>query len=240
MNKYLIAYEDPKSPISESYRMIRTNLRYLNIDQEKKVIAITSANPSEGKTTTMCNLAITIAQTGKKVVLVDSDMRKPILHKVFNSSNDHGIVDILVDKINYKNIVRKVEGIQNLEVITSGDIPPNPSELLESNAMKNLIIELKNDYDFVLVDAPPVCSVTDAAILARIVDGVILVIASGKTKIDSAKLSKKLLEKVDANILGVVLSEADTRKLGGYYYYYYYHEKNDQKSNKKHRRKKKK
>lgn len=239
MNKNLIAHKNPKSPISESYRMLRTNLRYLNIDEETKVVAVTSSNPAEGKTTTLCNLAITIAQAGQRVVLVDADMRKPRLHKTFTVSNNHGVVDILVEKTNYKMIVQQVEGIENLELITSGAIPPDPSELLESKAMVNLIAELKKDYDFVLVDAPPICSVTDAAILARLVDGVILVVASGETKIDSAKLSKKLLEKVDANILGVVLSKADTSKSGGYYYYYYEYG-DDEKSKKKHRRKKKK
>ncbi|WP_304942515.1 CpsD/CapB family tyrosine-protein kinase [Vallitalea guaymasensis] len=230
----LITYKEPKSPISESYRMLRTNLHYLNIDKENKSIVVTSSNPGEGKTTTMANLAITMSQAGQKVLLVECDLRKPRVHKTFGIDNTQGLVNIIVEKKPVKDVLHSLESIPNLDIITSGPIPPDPTELLESSIMKELVNKFREEYDVVLFDAPPVCSVTDAAILSSLVDGVILVIASGETNIESAKLAKKLLEKVNASILGVVLSKADISKSGGYYYHYYeYGEDNDTKRRKK-------
>ncbi|GMQ56970.1 CpsD/CapB family tyrosine-protein kinase [Vallitalea sediminicola] len=230
----LITFKEPKSPISESYRMLRTNLHYLNIDKENKSIVVTSSNPGEGKTTTMANLAITMSQAGQKVLLVECDLRKPRVHKTFGIDNNQGLVNIIVEKKPVKDIIHNLESIPNLDIITAGPIPPDPTELLESSIMKELVNKFREEYDVVLFDAPPVCSVTDAAILSSLVDGVILVIASGETNIESAKLAKKLLEKVNASILGVVLSKADISKSGGYYYHYYeYGEDNGNKRSKK-------
>lgn len=236
MNSNLISYKQPKSPVSESYRMLRTNLQYLNVDKEQKAIVVTSSNQGEGKTTTMANLAITLSQIGKKVLLIDCDLRKPRIHKAFNIANTQGVVNIVVDGAPISQVTQSIETVSGLHIITSGPIPPNPSEILESQAMRNLIEELKERYDVVLFDAPPVCSVTDAAVLASMVDGIILVIASGETNIEAAKLSKKLLDKTNSNILGVVLSKADTSKNGGYYYNYYEYGVSNNKKSKKNRR----
>ena len=236
MNDNLITYKDAKSPISESYRMLRTNLQYLNIDKQNKAIVVTSANKAEGKTTTLSNLAITIAQSGKKVVLVECDLRKPRIHKTFSVKNKLGITNIIVGHKSLEEVINVIEEIPNLSVMQAGPIPPNPAEVLESKAMKEMVEKLKQMYDIVLFDAPPVCSVTDAAILSTITDGVILVVSSGGANIDATKLAKGLLDKVGANILGVVLTKVDTSKTGAYYYYYddYYAESD----NKKKRRKK--
>lgn len=237
MNDNLITYKDPKNPVSESYRMLRTNLHYLNIDKENKAIVVTSSNPGEGKTTTMANLAITMSQVGQRVLLVECDLRKPRIHKSFGMENTRGLVNVIVEKVPVKDVIQTVEDMPNLDIITSGPIPPDPTELLESRMMHDLIAKFREEYDVVLFDAPPVCSVTDAAVLSSQVDGVILVVASGETNIESAKLAKKLLEKIHANILGVVLSKADTSKSGAYYYHYY--EYGEESNAKKRRRKKK-
>ncbi|GKX31774.1 capsular polysaccharide biosynthesis protein [Vallitalea longa] len=232
----LITFKEPKSPISESYRMVRTNLHYLNIDNKNKAIVVTSSNPGEGKTTTMANLAITMSQAGQKVLLVECDLRKPRVHKTFDLDNNMGLVNVIVENKSVRDVIHKIDSIPNLNIITAGPIPPDPAELLQSTMMKELIDKFKNEYDVVLFDAPPVCSVTDAAILSNLVDGVILVVASGETNIESAKLAKKLLQKVHANILGVVLSKADISKTGGYYYHYY--EYGEDATTKKHKKRK--
>ncbi|QUI24991.1 CpsD/CapB family tyrosine-protein kinase [Vallitalea pronyensis] len=236
MNRNLITYKNPKSPISESYRMLRTNLHYLNIDKENKAIVVTSSNPGEGKTTTMANLAITMSQVGQRVLLVECDLRKPRIHKSFRIANGKGLVNVIVEKVPVQDVIQKIDELPNLDIITSGPIPPDPTEILESQMMQELIAKFREAYDVILFDAPPVCSVTDAAVLTSLVDGVILVVASAETNIESAKLAKKLLNKVNGNILGVVLSKADTSKTGGYYYHYY--EYGEEATTKKRRRKK--
>lgn len=236
MNRNLITYKNPKSPVSESYRMLRTNLHYLNIDKENKAIVVTSSNPGEGKTTTMANLAITMSQVGQRVLLVECDLRKPRIHKSFRVGNTKGLVNVIVEKVPVQDVIQKIDELPNLEIITSGPIPPDPTEILESQMMQELIAKFREAYDVILFDAPPVCSVTDAAVLTSLVDGVILVVASAETNIESAKLAKKLLNKVNGNILGVVLSKADTSKTGGYYYHYY--EYGEEATTKKRRRKK--
>lgn len=219
MKKNLITFRKPKSPISEAYRMLRTNLNYIDIEKDDKVIVITSANMAEGKTSTLCNLAITIADAGKKVLLVDCDLRKPKVHRYFDIKNEEGLVNVVVEGIFVESIIREIEDVPNLKIITSGPVPPNPSEILSSNSMNNLISKLKLEYDVILFDAPPVCSVTDAAQLSNIADGVILVVASGSTNVGSAKLAKKLLQNVGANIIGVVLTKVEKTRNGSYFYY---------------------
>lgn len=240
MNDNLITYKNAKSPIAESYRMLRTNLQYLNIDKQNRAIVVTSGNKAEGKTTTLSNLAITMAQSGKKVILVECDLRKPRVHKTFDIDGKLGITNIIVEHKSIDEVVSDIEEIPNLSVMQAGPIPPNPAEILESKAMKELVEKLKQMYDVVLFDAPPICSVTDAAILSGITDGVILVVASGSANIEATKLAKGLLDKVGANILGVVLTKADISKNGAYYYYYddYYAESDNKKKKKKKHRKK--
>lgn len=236
--KTLITHTNPKSPISEAYRVLRTNIQYSSADKPLKIIVVTSSGPGEGKTTTICNLAVLFAQMGSKTLLIDGDLRKPRLHKIFGMENRQGLSNILVSRDDYLNYVKKCP-IKKLDIITCGVIPPNPSELLTSNAMQQFIETVRADYDMVFIDAPPVGSVTDAAVLSTIVDGIILVAASGTVEIDALVRSKELLEKVNANIIGVVLNKLDKNSRGNYYYYYYYYygENGEFESRKKRRRK---
>jgi capsular exopolysaccharide synthesis family protein len=236
-NNNLITINDPKAPVTEAYRMCRTNLHYLNIDKEHKAIVITSANTLEGKTITATNLAITMAQAGKKVMLVDADMRKPRVHKTFELNNGVGLTNLVTKEEDFSKVVQACKWVENLSIITSGPIPPNPSEILQSKAMKTLIDNLKDAYDLILIDAPPVCSVTDATVLSTIVDGVILVIASKETTIDSARVALKSLEKVEATILGTILTKVKMSKKGYYEYYSYAYGDDKKKKRKKNKTK---
>jgi len=237
-NYSLLVHEKPKSPISEAYRVLRTNIQFSSVDKPLKVIAITSSGPNEGKSTTISNLAITFAQSGSKVLIVDADLRKPTIHKLYDFRNQLGLVNILAKKEALGICIHDTL-VDNLYVLTSGPIPPNPSELLQSESMKKFLDEVTEIFDIVLIDTPPVGSVTDAAILSSMVDGIILVAASGQVKIDEIKRSKELLEKVNANIIGVVLNKLDKNAQGNYYYYYYYYygETDDPKMNKKRKKK---
>ncbi|MDF2520153.1 MAG: capsular biosynthesis protein [Clostridia bacterium] len=238
----LIVHTNPKSPVAESYRVLRTNIQFASIDKPVKVIAVTSSSPGEGKTTTIANLAITFAQSGSRVLVIDADLRKPRIHKVFYLSNVTGMTTVLAQRIDADSCITQTT-IDNLFVLPAGPIPPNPSELLASNAMKNLMEELKNGFDIILIDAPPIGVVTDAAILSTIVDGTILVVGSGSVEIEAAQRAKDLLEKVNANVLGVVLNKIAKENYGNYYFsYYYYAEDKDgeKKTGKKHKSRKKK
>lgn len=227
--KEMILKSLPKSPISEAYRGIRTNLEFANIDKNFKTILVTSATAGEGKTTTLCNVAAAMADNGSRVLILDCDLRKPRVHKFFGLSNATGLTDILLKGHDYKKFVHNID-YENISVITAGHIPKNPSELLSSAAMKKFIETLKNDYDYVMIDAPPVVPVTDSVIMSTYIDGVILVCASGDLNIEMAKKTRESLTKVGANILGVVLNKVpvDSKK---YAYYYYYHQ-NDGKGDK--------
>ncbi len=200
----LITISNPKSPVAEAYRTLRTNIQFSNIDGNLQTICVTSSGPGEGKSTTISNLAETFAQAGNRVAIIDCDLRKPRLHRIFKLTNTKGVTTLLSGQSEIEDVIQ-VAG-SDLTVITSGPIPPNPSELLGSKRMKDLLEVLKKRYDIVLIDAPPVGLVTDAAILSAIVDGIILVVASGKTDIDGAKRAKKLLENVGARILGVTMT----------------------------------
>lgn len=219
----MITHFDPKSPISEAYRTLRTNIQFKNKGNKQLVALVTSSAPKEGKSTTVANLAITMAQLGGKTVLIDTDLRRPVIHSLFNLKKELGVTNYLMGKASVKDIV-KPTFIENLDIITSGPLPPNPSELLGSDQMKALISELREIYDVVLFDSPPVIAVTDAAILSTMVDGVILVIKAHQTHRDAIKRAKTLLDNVDAHIFGCLLNSVDIeRTYGTYYYYYYYH-----------------
>lgn len=218
--KELIVHNSSKSPVSEAYRGIRTNIQFANVDNNIKTILMTSAAPGEGKTTTLCNVAMTMADAGHKVIIIDCDLREPRIHKFFEVSNRVGITDILLKGEDFKSFLRG--GFHpNLEIITSGKIPSNPSEILCSNAMKNLIEKIKMECDYVFIDTPPVIAVTDAVIMSQYIDGVVLVCSSGKTEVEMVKKSKESLAKVNANILGVVLNKIPLKgqKYANYYYY---------------------
>lgn len=218
----LITITKPLSPISESYRTLRTNIKFSSVDKDIKVIVVTSSGPGEGKSTTASNLAVVMAQAGNKTVIIDCDQRKPRLHKVFNLSNERGISDILAKEIKFEDALQDT-GVKDLTIITSGTKPPNPAELLASGAMKEFLEFLKDKYDSIIIDTPPIVAVTDAQLLSRHADGCILVVASQQADRDAAMKAKELLEKVDANILGVVLNKVDGSHKGYYGAYYSYY-----------------
>lgn len=213
----LITLDYPKSPIAESFRTLRTNIQFASIDKPVKTIMVTSTGQSEGKSTIIANLAIVMAQTDNRVLLVDTDLRKPTVHHTFQLPNRQGLSKMLVEGNNVEDIIQK-NIVPNLDVLTSGPIPPNPSELLGSKKMSSLIQELKQRYDYILFDAPPVLVVTDAQILSNKMDGILLVANSGKTEKEMAIKSKMLLENVKANILGVVLNNVEEKNDNNYYY----------------------
>ena len=213
----LIVEKQPKSIPAESYRSLRTNIQYSSFDKEVKRILVTSSEPGEGKTTTVVNLALAFSQDEKKVIVIDCDLRKPSIHKQFRISNNIGLSDVVIDNSKLKKAINKHN--EYLDILPSGKIPPNPSELLGSKAMENLLNELEEEYDIIIIDTPPVQAVTDSQILSTKVDGVILVVRAERTKKDSVKLAKAALEKVNAHILGVVLN-GEERTRSKYYYYY--------------------
>jgi capsular exopolysaccharide synthesis family protein len=182
-----------------------------------KTIVITSPSLGDGKTVTTVNLAVTLAQSGKKVLIVDADLRKPKVHHYFGIKNGEGLTNVLTGDKEVKkiNIVEKND-ISNLYILTSGPIPPNPAEMLNSKKMHQLLEQLKKDYDVVILDTPPVGQVTDAAILAGITDGAILVLASGDTRIDMAKRAKKALDGVNAHVIGAILTKLETGRASYY------------------------
>jgi capsular exopolysaccharide synthesis family protein len=229
-----VVQNDPKSPISEAYRSLRTNIKFSSLDKPIKTLLITSPIPEAGKSSVAINLALTMAQDKNKVILIDADLRKPTIHKIFKQDNKIGLTNILVEDKKIKEVMRKMSDVDpNLYFIPSGPIPPNPSELLGSNRMKELLKELQEQADFVIFDSPPVIAVTDALVLATQVDGVVLVLDFGEVTRDAAKQTKELLEKVKANILGVVLNKIDMEKEGQYYPYYYYYYYGDEKKKRK-------
>lgn len=213
----LIAKTNPKSPITEQYRLIRTNIQFSSVDKEIKTIVVTSSEPNDGKSTTAANLAIVLAQEEKKVLLVDADLRKPSVHYAFNLSNIHGLTSVLTKKMDLRKTILN-SNFLNLDILSSGPIPPNPSELLNSKAIETAIDELKGMYDYIIFDTPPVLVVPDAQIVANKCDGVIMVVASGKTNKQSAVKAKDLLMKANTSLLGVVLNGVEPDN-GNYYYY---------------------
>lgn len=216
----IITHQNPKSPISEAYRTLRTNIQFSSIDEELRVIMVTSAGPGEGKSTTLTNLAVAYAQAEKKVLLIDADLRKPTMHHTLRISNRWGLTNLLTNQLSIHEVLQETF-IPNLTVISSGPIPPNPSEILASKKMVNLLDELKEQFDIILIDAPPAIAVTDSQIIATRVDGVILVVDSDKVKRDVALKAKQNLDNVRARILGVVLNNVDRKNKDAYYYYYY-------------------
>lgn len=220
----LITFYDPKSPISEAYRTLRTNIFYLDQAKHSKIFVITSSGPQEGKTTTIANLGITMAQMGAKTLLLECNLRRPQLYKMLGVAKANGIVDIIKGNLAWPDAV-KATGIENLSIITCGGIPPNPSELLAAKEMTNLLRDVRPQYDYVLIDSPPLLPVTDAAILGSKADCTVLVYFIGKAAREALLRAKVMLENVRANVLGIVLNDlASKAELGkGSYYYYYYH-----------------
>jgi len=240
-NPELITQYSPKSTASESYRGIRTSLLFSSADRPPKIILISSAGPSEGKTLTSTNLAITMAQAGSRVVIVDCDMRKPKVHKMFGIGRDKGMSSVLVSN-ELENVLQDViihSEIPNLDVIPCGPIPPNPSEIIGSQKMSRIMEKLQEKYDRIIVDSPPITAVTDSTVLAKFVDGVMLVVHAGVTPRQVVKTGLEQIQGVDANILGAVLNDVDTGKESYYYYQYYYYYYGED-GEKKHRNRRKK
>lgn len=219
-NQNIITIRKPKSPISEAYRTLRTNIQFSSFDNKVQIIVITSSGPGEGKSTTAANLAVVMAESGAKTILIDCDQRKPTLHKIFSLSNQAGISDLLVGNIKFQEAV-KITTIQNLDILTSGTKPPNPAELLASSKMKQFIESLRENYEYIIIDTPPVIAVTDAQLLSSYADGCILVVASSQVEREVAEKAKELLRKVNAKILGAVLNKLEMNEKRYYYNYYY-------------------
>ena len=218
----LISPLNPKSPVSESFRTLRTNIQFANVDEVLKKILFTSAGPGEGKSSTVANLAIAFTLAGKSVLVIDADLRNPTQHRIFGLNNVEGLSTTLVENVSVLSQVQA--GVrENLDVLTSGPIPPTPAELLGSKRMKQLLHDASQAYDLVLIDSPPTIAVTDSSILAQSVDGVVLVLAAGRVRQDYALRAKEQLEKVGAKIIGTILNKVEIQS-NEHYYYYYYHE----------------
>lgn len=225
-NSELLINSDPRSSLAEAYRQLRTSILLSTAGHAPKSLLITSSLPSEGKTTTATNTAISLAQTGAKVLIIDADMRRPRLHSVFNVGNGEGLSTILSSELNDADILKvvKTDESTKLNLLTAGPIPPNPAELIGSEQMANLLRTLQKHFTHVVVDSPPITSFTDGVLIASMVDGVILVVHSGRSSRQVVRRAKMLLQEVGAKIFGVVLNNVNLRSQDNYYYYQtYYH-----------------
>ncbi|WP_201319223.1 CpsD/CapB family tyrosine-protein kinase [Paenibacillus sp. EPM92] len=227
VNDYRIITDlNPRSYISEAYRTLRTNIQFSTIDDNIRSIVITSPEPSEGKTTTIANLAVAFAQEGKKVILIDADLRKPTLHRYFMKSNRIGLSNLLAGQFTLQQAIVDTH-VDHLSLICSGPVPPNPAEMLNSKRMEQQLKELQETYDIILLDTPPALVVTDAQVLSAKCDGVVVVLNSGKVKRDTALKALERLNQVNAKVLGVVLNNKERKHKESPYYYYYYYGSND-------------
>lgn len=215
----LVTNVNPKSIVSEQFRTVRTNINFSMPDKELKTLLFTSSSPGEGKSTSAANMAIVFAQEGKKVLLIDADMRKPTMHYTFHTTNTTGLSSLLAKQSTIEDVTKDTD-IEGLYLITCGPIPPNPAELIGSNSMDMLIGELSSRYDLVVFDAPPLLSVADAQILSNKCDGTILVINSGVTEKENAIKAKEALVSAKATILGILMNNFVLGK--DHYYYQYY------------------
>lgn len=226
MNKELITNEDPKSPISEIFKTLRTNMQFMTANKGLKTILVTSSNPGEGKSWVSANLATTFAQEGKKVIIVDSDMRKGRTHSIFNVDKKPGLsnylsgVSDIQEKYNISNYIKQTQ-VENLSVMPAGDVPPNPSELLGNDKMEDLISKLSNMFDVIVFDGTPCLMVTDSLILARKLDATLIVTAHKTTKMGDVEKIKKSIENVGGKIAGIVINKVpiSAKKYEHTYYY---------------------
>lgn len=220
-DKDIITYSDPKSSVSEGIRTIRTNLQFSNIDQDVKKIMVTSSMPGEGKSFISANLAIAFAQDGKKVLVIDCDLRKGRMHRIFEEGNGKGLSNLLIDDIEekYKKYIKQTK-VPNLSIITAGVVPPNPSELLNSEANKKLISILEKEYDYIIFDCVPINGLPDSLIMSNLVDKTILVSAIKETPIELLQQTTKSLQNVESNIAGIVVNKTNSNhdKYYGHYY----------------------
>lgn len=214
----LITYKKPRSVVAEAYRVLCTNLGFAGVDKSLKTILITSAQTQDGKSTIAANLAVATAQAGFKVILVDCDLRKPVQHKIFQIPNTTGFTNCIITNADVERTAHSLS-VNNLKILTCGPIPPNPTEILNSERSQLLWNNLRANYDYVFIDSPPILAAADASILASRVDGVIMVIRSGATRIEAAVEVKNQLAKANSHLIGVVLNRA---KISSKSYYSYY------------------
>jgi len=218
MTEELITITEPLSPISEAYRTLRMNLQYAALDRALHTLLVTSPGPGEGKSTTLANLAVTMAEAEQRVVMVDADLRKPCLHQFFGLKNDVGLTTMMVDEQALDTPPLQPTSIKGLQILPSGPLPPRPADLLGSKRMEKVIARLLGEADVLLFDAPPLIVVTDAVVLATKVSGVLLVVSAGETKREQAQQAVERLNKVNAHIAGVVLNNVPLdATLHGYY-----------------------
>ena len=221
-----ITISEPRAPVAEAFRVLRTNIQFASVDHPLRSLLITSPSPADGKTTVVANLGIVVAQGGRSCVLVDSDLRRPRIHKLLRLANRKGMCELFVQpQIHMDGSLQKTE-VPNLFVLTSGSLPPNPSELLGSEKMLDIIRQIEGESDLMIVDSPPVLAVTDASVLAPRMDGVLLVVKPGVTKFMAVKQAVEQLRRVGANVIGIVLNEVEFKRSRYYYksYYYTYYE----------------
>jgi len=201
---------EPRSPAAEAYRTLRVNIQFASPDKPLKTILATSTSPEEGKSTTIANLAIALAETGAPTLLVDCDLRRPSLHTLFGLPNEAGLTSLMLAGTDLAagSLPLQATGVENLRLLTSGPLPPNPAELLASRRMSELLVLLAEQATYVLIDTPPIIAVADAAVPAARVDGVLLVVRAGKTRRDLALKARKMLDHVKANVVGVIITDA--------------------------------
>jgi non-specific protein-tyrosine kinase len=223
----LVTVSQPKSPNAEAYRILRTNLLFSAVDNPPRALLVTSSSPSEGKSTTLANLGVVMAQQGQRVVLVDSDLRRPTLHRLFQLPNHAGLTNALLHEHPSALDFMQPTKVENLSVLTTGPLPPNPAELLGSARFGELLKDLRAHTDVILLDSPPALAVTDAPVLARQVDGVLLVVDAGATRRQWAANAQETLNKVGAKVLGVAVNRLKLKGSGYYYYYHYYYSSED-------------
>ena len=208
MKDSLITLTDPRSPAAEAFRTLRTNLIFSSLDRPLTTLLVTSAAPDEGKSVTLANLAVTMAQGGRKTILVDCDLRHPRQHEIFGAPDRPGLTSMILDPSGVDEPPLAATSVEGLSLLPAGPLPPNPADLLSSRRMESLISSLKSRADIVLFDAPPIVAVTDAALLATKLDGVLLVVSAGQTKREHAQRAKELLEKINVRLVGAVLTNA--------------------------------
>jgi capsular exopolysaccharide synthesis family protein len=224
MLKGLITFTHPKSSASEAFRTLRTNLQFIAMEKNARSLLFTSAKSGDGKSTIVANLGVALAQSGKKVLILDCDLRKPTLHKIFQTPNVPGLTKLLLEGDSLEEFVLNTE-VPGLYIIPSGPIPPNPAELLNTDKMKRLIKYLESLFDIVLIDAPPVLAVTDAQILSALVSGVIITVSHGMVEKAALVKVKELLDMVGAKVFGVVFNKIPKSSDIHYYHKNYYDNK---------------
>jgi capsular exopolysaccharide synthesis family protein len=225
----LIVHSRPSSGLAEAARTIRTNLMFMNPDRPCKTLLVSSAAPSEGKTTVACSIAIALAQGGQRVCIVDCDLRRPRLHRIFDRAGDEGVTSVLVGDAGIEDVAKPTM-VTNLWSIPTGPLPPNPADVLQSERFREFIRELSNRFDRVVIDSPPLVAVTDSAIISRLVDGTVFVVRAFKTGKYLAAQGLRALRDVEAPIVGAVLNAVDLDHHEYSYYYYYYYKRDGYRS----------